>query len=55
MLAAIGLIGLKDLINSPAINALNPTYWLEFVAVIAFGVSWLIKGETLFADKKGLV
>jgi hypothetical protein len=51
MLGAIGLIGLKELIGSAAINALNPTYWLEAVAVIAFGVSWLIKGETLFRDK----
>lgn len=34
-------------------NEYNMTFWLEFVAVEAFGLSWLVKGETLFKDKKG--
>lgn len=29
---------------------LNPIFWLEAAAIMAFGFSWLIKGETLFAD-----
>lgn len=29
---------------------LRPLFWLESVAVFAFGVSWLVKGETLFRD-----
>jgi len=28
------------------------TFWMETVAVESFGFSWLIKGETLFQDKK---
>lgn len=28
----------------------RPLFWLESVAVVSFGVSWLIKGETLFRD-----
>lgn len=30
---------------------LRPLFWLESVAVLAFGVSWLVKGETLFRDQ----
>ena len=28
----------------------NPTYWLETFAILAFGFSWIIKGETIFQD-----
>jgi hypothetical protein len=31
-------------------DAWHPVFWCEAVAVIAFGIAWLIKGETLFAD-----
>lgn len=36
-------------------NRNSMTFWLEFGAVEAFGFSWLVKGETLFKDKKGRV
>ena len=26
-------------------------FWAETVALVAFGVSWLTKGETLYPDK----
>ena len=29
----------------------SPVFWLEAVAVVAFGVSWLTKGEAILADK----
>ena len=29
----------------------SPLFWLEAVAVVAFGVSWLTKGEAILADK----
>lgn len=29
---------------------LNPVYWLETFTVLAFGVSWLVKGEALLKD-----
>lgn len=31
----------------------NPVFWLEAIAIFAFGISWFIKGETLFKDKVG--
>ncbi len=30
--------------------AVKPLFWLESLAVIAFGVAWLVKGETIFKD-----
>ena len=29
----------------------RPVFWLEWVALIAFGTSWLVKGELIFEDK----
>jgi len=31
---------------------LAPVFWLESLAVVAFGVSWLTKGETILKDDK---
>jgi hypothetical protein len=28
----------------------KPVFWLESVAVIVFGISWLVKGETILKD-----
>ena len=41
---------LPDKVSSP-MEACNPVFWLEAVAVVAFGISWLIKGETLLKDE----
>jgi hypothetical protein len=30
----------------------KPIFWLEFLALEAFGISWLTKGEALLSDKK---
>ena len=30
----------------------KPIFWLEALALLAFGLSWLTKGEALFPDKK---
>ncbi len=37
---------------SASLKQLHPTFWLESLAVVAFGVSWLVKGETLLRDRK---
>lgn len=29
----------------------HPVFWLETLALEAFGFSWLVKGETLWRDK----
>jgi hypothetical protein len=33
------------------LRALSPMFWLESGALWAFGVSWFVKGETLFKDR----
>jgi heme A synthase len=34
-----------------ALAAYSPIYWLEAIAIIAFGVSWLVKGEAILKDE----
>jgi hypothetical protein len=36
--------------HSSQIADLKPVFWLESLALIAFGVSWLIKGEAILGD-----
>ena len=36
-----------------ALAALHPIYWLEAFSLVAFGVSWLTKGEAILKDKAG--
>jgi hypothetical protein len=35
------------------ISKVHPAFWCESLAIIAFGVAWFIKGETLFKDQPG--
>ena len=51
MLACIALMGAYYLfLRGSALTALKPVFWLESFALWAFGVSWFIKGETLWRD-----
>jgi len=36
---------------SSSMASLHPTYWLETIAILAFGVSWLTKGEAILKDQ----
>jgi len=47
-IALIKLTALKNLLDR-----LDPIFWLESIAVISFGVSWLTKGETILKDEEG--
>jgi hypothetical protein len=29
----------------------NPVFWLESIALWAFGISWIVKGEVILKDK----
>lgn len=40
-----------NVLGGVLIAELHPVFWLESVAIIAFGVSWLIKGETIMKDR----
>ena len=36
----------------PQIENLKPSFWLETIALVAFGISWLTKGQAIFKDAK---
>ena len=40
--------------KDPAIMALRPVFWLESLALWAFGISWGVKGETVWRDRAPL-
>jgi hypothetical protein len=37
--------------TTSAIRAIKPVLWLETIAVVAFGLAWLTKGEAILADR----
>ena len=47
-LIVLYMLWLKNTI--PSLQNLKPIFWLESFALIAFGVSWLTKGETIWKD-----
>ncbi|MDR8391969.1 hypothetical protein NC796_12495 [Aliifodinibius sp. S!AR15-10] len=54
MLCCIVLIPIYFLLPESAtsyIKPYQPVFWFEAVAVTAFGISWLTKGEAILADK----
>ena len=40
-----------NLLGTTLVDELHPVFWLESVAIVAFGASWLIKGETILRDR----
>ncbi len=60
MLLALALIALEVLIQYlellpeatlRMIENLDPRFWLESIAIVAFGVSWSVKGEAILTDE----
>jgi hypothetical protein len=52
LLALVGA-GAGNLLPESTRESLRPLFWCESVAVVAFGVAWFIKGETLLRDGAG--
>lgn len=52
MVGCIALIGLYSLLPAnTGLSGLKPVFWLEALALWAFGLSWFVKGETLLRDQ----
>jgi len=51
MILCITIIGVFIVIDSDTINSYHTTFWLETVALCAFGTSWLVKGGTILTDE----
>ena len=46
-LIAVFMLWLK---NYPCFVNIKPVFWLETFALIAFGISWITKGQAIFKD-----
>lgn len=44
------LVPIESLLIGAPIQRFRPLFWLEAVAVVAFGVAWLVKGEAILKD-----
>ena len=55
MIACMLLIGAYLFIEDTAValHPYTPAFWLEGIAIVAFGVSWLVKGEAILEDRPG--
>ena len=52
MLFCIALVAVNHLfLRGTAISRIQPVFWLETVAMTAFGISWITKGEWLRKDQ----
>lgn len=51
IIASIAVIGIGKVFFEDYERITRFVFWGEAVAVTAFGISWLIKGETLFRDR----
>lgn len=54
MLVCIVLMSIYSFLPGKSVaflSSAHPIYWLEALAIVAFGVSWLIKGETILKDE----
>lgn len=54
MVGCILVMGIYHLAggDETSLANLNPIYWLEAIAIVAFGISWLTKGEAILADEE---
>lgn len=52
ILACLALVVVVAFMSSDSpVKRLDPVFWLESIAVVAFGVSWLTKGEAILGDE----
>jgi len=54
ILSCLILIGIYSVLPSSVTNSIdpiNPIFWLESFAIIAFGFAWLVKGEAIMKDE----
>jgi hypothetical protein len=52
MLVSLALAGIVSLPFATALSSADPVFWLESVAIIAFGISWLVKGQAVLRDRE---
>ncbi|MEV0154068.1 DUF998 domain-containing protein [Micromonospora sp. NPDC050686] len=55
ILVAVGLALASNALPAATRDAVRPLLWCEIVAVLAFGVAWLAKGQAIVRDAVGVV
>jgi hypothetical protein len=50
ILVSVALAAVTPLLPGDWVAAVHPVFWLESLAVEAFGVAWFVKGRTLLTD-----
>jgi hypothetical protein len=50
ILVCLVLVPIESLVIGAPIARFRPLFWLEAVAVVAFGVAWLVKGQAVLKD-----
>lgn len=51
LIAMAGILAVTVFHLGEKLYPLRPTFWLELIALWAFGISWLVKGELVLKDK----
>ena len=54
IIACLALIGVHGLLPDDiraSLSRIDPLFWLESIAIVAFGFSWLCKGEAILKDE----
>jgi hypothetical protein len=52
ILACLVAVALVSLLSPESpVKRLQPVFWLESAAIVAFGVSWFVKGEAILKDE----
>jgi hypothetical protein len=50
IVVSVVLVGVTPVLPENWVAAVHPVFWLESLAIEAFGVAWFVKGRTLLTD-----
>jgi hypothetical protein len=50
IVACLACVPVESFVLGPAVAGYQPLFWLEAVAIVAFGVAWLVKGQAILKD-----
>ena len=52
ILICLGLIAVLAFVSDASpVKTIDPVFWLEALATVAFGISWIVKGEAILKDE----
>ncbi len=51
IVACLLLVPVESFVLGAAVARYQPLFWLETVAIVAFGLAWLVKGQAILKDR----